>query len=171
MSSSNAPTITAAPVGGDQASCRRSSPAGRRRWLLLFASVVLIAAAVFANIGPVRQLQDARARLDRTTANVAQLASQKTALQAELAKLSEASYLETIAREKLTYVLPGEELYIVTGPSVGAVSSSALSRSGIAAALPGVTRAAGSSEGDEAAGLAEGAGLLERLLAAIADVF
>lgn len=137
----------------------------------MFALVVVIAAAVFANVGPVRQLQDARARLDRTTANVAQLADQKTALQAELGKLSEASYLETIAREKLTYVLPGEELYIVTGPSAGALSASALSSSGIGAALPGVTRAMGISEGDEAAGLPEGAGLLERLLAAIADVF
>ena len=42
------------------------------------------------------------------------LEAQKAALQAQLAKLSETGYLETLAREQLGYVRPGEELYIVT---------------------------------------------------------
>ncbi len=39
---------------------------------------------------------------------------QRTAgLQAELGKLSESGYLEDLARQQLTYALPGEELYVV----------------------------------------------------------
>ena len=45
-----------------------------------------------------------------------QLQTQQTQLQGELAKLSETSYLETLARQQLSYVRPGEELYIVTNP-------------------------------------------------------
>jgi hypothetical protein len=37
-------------------------------------------------------------------------------LQAQLGKLSESGYLEDLAREQLTYALPGEDLYIVKQP-------------------------------------------------------
>lgn len=170
MSPSSASSLTGRSGLETRVARRRPPAVARRRWLLLFAVAVLAAAAVGANLGPLRQLQDARARLDRTAANVSQLEEQKTALQAELAKLSEVSYLETLAREELTYVRPGEELYIVTGPSVGAVSGSAASRGGVGAGLPGVMPAGGPSEGDQVAGERK-PGFLERLLSAIADVF
>ena len=59
---------------------------------------------------PGRAAPVCRRRRPRWTA----LATQKADLQGELAKLSETGYLETLAREQLTYVRPGEELYIVT---------------------------------------------------------
>src|SRR5512139_3661449 len=82
---------------------RRSTPAGRRRWLLVIGAVI-------ANFGPLAHYQSARARLEKATANVNSLEAQKAELQSQVAKLSEAAYLETLAREQLTYVRPGEEL-------------------------------------------------------------
>jgi cell division protein FtsB len=96
---------------------KKSSTAGRRRWLMLSALVVLVVVAILANIGPLTHYQAARARLDKATAQVDALETQKAQLEGELAKLSETSYLETLAREQLSYVRPGEELYIVANSS------------------------------------------------------
>jgi cell division protein FtsB len=89
----------------------------RRRWLILFAVVVLVVVGILANIGPINHFQDAGARLDKATGKVATLEAQKAGLQAQVAKLSESDYLETLARQQLSYARPGEEVYIVTGAS------------------------------------------------------
>ncbi len=94
---------------------RRPRFAARRRLLLLFMTLVLVGVALLANYGPLQAYRDARARLDQATTAVSTLGQQKTQLQAELGRLSETGYLESLAREELTYTRPGEQLYIVTG--------------------------------------------------------
>lgn len=116
---------------------RRSSPAGRRRWLVLFGAVVLMVVTVLANIGPLTHYREARGRLDKVTAKVNALEEQKNVLQGQLAKLSEAGHLETLAREQLTYVRPGEELYIVTEPAGDADGAT------VVEVVPGLTALAG----------------------------
>ncbi len=96
---------------------QRSSQAARRRWLILFAVVAVVVVAFLVNIGPLTHYQDASARLQKATAKVDTLQTQKADLQGQLAKLSETGYLETLARQQLTYVRPGEELFIVTKPA------------------------------------------------------
>ena len=133
-------------VAGERRSTRlarqRSSTVARRRWLILFAVVVLVAVAILANIGPLTHYRVARARLDNSTAKVDTLTAQEADLQGQLAKLTESGYLETLARQQLTYVRPGEELYIVTndagatepdgGTPVGGAAGAATSNGGTA---------------------------------------
>ncbi len=144
---------------------RRSSPAGRRRWLVVFGAVILMVVAVLANIGPLTHYEDARARFDVATEKVNALEAQKTELQGQLAKLSEAGYLETLAREQLTYVRPGEELYIVTEPAGDADGSAPVEVAPGATALAGIGAAAldglgsGATSTTEAAGDDAGAGV------------
>jgi cell division protein FtsB len=88
--------------------------AARRLVLVMVLLGLLVAVAVAANYGPVRHYLDARARADRAAAEVAALQERTTHLQAQLGKLSEAGYLEDLARQQLSYTLPGEELYVVT---------------------------------------------------------
>jgi cell division protein FtsB len=173
---------------------RRSSPAGRRRWLVLFGAVLLMVVAVLANIGPLTHYQDARGRLDTAAAKVSALEAQKAELQGQLAKLSEAGYLETLAREQLTYVRPGEELYIVTDPTddvaggdstLPQVAPGAAALVGIgAAALDALGRGATTTErapadsestvpgqaGSEP-GSTDSPGFLERIVSAIRGLF
>jgi cell division protein FtsB len=113
---SNVSAQTASAPSGDAISSgnRRSRYAARRRMFLLGFLVVVVAAGAAANFNPLRHYQDARARLDKVTAQVAGLEDQKALLQAQLAKLSEAGYLEGLAREELTFARADEELYIVT---------------------------------------------------------
>ncbi len=140
---------------------QRSSQAARRRWLILFAVVVVVVAGVLANLKPLTHYQDASARLRKATATVHALEAQKADLQGQVAKLSETGYLETLAREQLGYVRPGEELYIVT-KSPGDTGSSA-GRQG--------DTAPGAAVGDPGTDSAQPPGILERLLSAIRGVF
>ena len=103
-----------------RAARERAAQNARRRWLILFAAVVLVVVGILVNIKPLTHFQDASARLDKATASVDTLKQQKAALQSQLARLSETGYLETLARQQMTYVRPGEDLYIVTGASGGA---------------------------------------------------
>jgi cell division protein FtsB len=142
---------------------QRSSQAARRRWLILFAVVTVAVVAFLVNIGPLTHYQDARARLQKVTAKVDTLQTQKADLQGQLAKLSETGYLETLARQQLTYARPGEELYIVT-KSAG--------DTGAAAAIG--SNAAGSNAvetGTADTGAAQSPGFLERMLAAVRSLF
>lgn len=94
----------------------RRSPYAKRRTIFLLASVViLLAVAAFANYGPLRSYVDARERLEKATTELAALEERRADLQALMGKLTEAGYLESVAREELTYARPGEELYIITG--------------------------------------------------------
>jgi cell division protein FtsB len=162
---------------------RRSSQAARRRWLMLFAVVAVVVVAFLVNIGPLTHYQDARARLLKATGKVDTLKTQRADLQAQLGKLSEAGYLETLAREQLAYVRPGEELYIVTRPAgdtagaaTGAVAAPGIGAgfagdlgSGAAAVQPDGAEAAGSSTSQT--GAAQPPGFLERIISAIRGLF
>lgn len=77
--------------------------------------IVVLAVAALANYGPLRGYVDARERLQEAATGLATLEQQKADLQAQLGKLMEAGYLESLAREELTYARPGEDLYIITG--------------------------------------------------------
>lgn len=155
-------------VTGEKRSSRLSrrppSRAARRRWLILFAVIVVGVVAFLVNLGPLTHYQDARGRLQKTTAKVDALETQKADLQGELAKLSEAGYLETLAREQLTYVRPGEELYIVTKPA-GDTGSAAVAGAAPAAGGTSVTSSA------DAASAAQSPGFFERALSAIRGLF
>jgi len=145
-------------VGG-----RRSSQAARRRWLILSSVVVVVVVAFLVNIGPLTHYQDARARLLKATGKVDTLETQRADLQGQLAKLSETGYLETLAREQLTYVRPGEELYIVTRSADGTGAAA-----GVAVSTES-PHAAGSSAPQ--AGAAQPPGALERAISAIRGLF
>jgi len=106
-------------------STRAHQVARRRRLFLVAAGLFVFIIAVLANYGPLQAYGDAKARLNRATTAVAELETQKAELQAELGKLSEADYLESLARQDLSYARPGEELYIVAGSSDGEFTGSA----------------------------------------------
>lgn len=152
-------SVTIVPAqSGDIASPASKRPpfAARRRLLVGVSLLVLVGLAVVANYGPVRDYRDARARLEERTARVAALEAQKTELQARLGKLSEVGYLESLAREELTYVRPGEDLFIVTAPAKEAVSATDAVVGEADSALDGTT---------------DRPGLLERILSAIGGLF
>jgi cell division protein FtsB len=112
--------------------------------------LLVVGAAVAVNYGPLTAYRSAHARLETATAQVDELQLQKDQLQAELGKLGEAGYLESLARGQLTYAKPGEEVYIMPADDEAA--------------------SAETTEGSaEATG--EKPGLLERILSAIADIF
>ena len=112
--------------------------AARRLVLVIVLLGLLVVVAVAANYGPVRHYLDARARADKAAAEVAALQERTTELQAQLGKLSQSGYLEDLARQQLSYALPGEELYVVTDAAGAA---------GAAAAGAGESQAAGELAG------------------------
>jgi len=149
---------------------RRSSQTARRRWLILSAVVLLVVVGVLANMEPLTHYQDARARLQTATAKVDTLAAQKTDLQGQLAKLSESGYLETLARKQLTYVRPGEELYIVTKPAGDTGNAAAALQTGGADAA-GTSAATSATASGADASATQSPGFLERVLSAIRGLF
>jgi len=121
--------------------------------------VVLLVLAIAANYGPLRAYVDARSRLASATAGIAELSEQKSEMQAELGRLSESEYLESLARQDLSYTRPGEELYIVTGTDdvqgqVGGAKADSEATLGVTA-----QSGSGASEGSP--------GFMERVLAPI----
>jgi cell division protein FtsB len=159
---SNASAQTASALTGDATSTesRRSRCVLRRRLFLVGFVLLLVVVGVAANVGPIRHYQDARARLEKVSAEVKGLEDQKAVLQAQLAKLSETGYLEGLAREELTYARADEELYIVTESEGrgGAVQQGAAEEgAGGTSASGAIGASVGSAgAGDEAAGTGAG---------------
>lgn len=140
---------------------RRSQIVKRRRFLLLGMVALLLVMAVVANYGPLRAYVDARSRLASATASIAELSELKSEMQVELGRLSESEYLESLARQDLSYTRPGEELYIVTGTEdvpgqVDGANGDSTETLGVAAQSGG-----GASDGSP--------GFVERVLAPILD--
>ena len=123
-------------------SIRAARVAKRRRRFLLAVGLLLFTLAVLANYGPLHAYMDAKSRLYKAATGVVELEAARADLQSELGRLGEADYLESLARQDLSYARPGEELYIVTNAEGGTASG----------AKPG-----GVSSG--------GSGFLERVLA------
>jgi cell division protein FtsB len=141
---------------------RRRGPAARRATLLVVLSLAVVVVAVAANYGPVTHYLSARTRLQETTAKVAALEEQTAQLQAQLGKLSEAGYLEDLARQKLSYVRPGEDLYIIGEEG----------QSGTVEGQDGTqANAAATGAGEEATAATASPGFFERLLTRVAALF
>src|SRR3954452_25325198 len=95
---------------------RASASAVRRRPLftgrsVLLGGLILLLALTLA--GPLRQYLAGRAELVRRAGEGQQLDQQAADLQKQLARQSEPTYAERQARERLTYVLPGDRLVVV----------------------------------------------------------
>jgi cell division protein FtsB len=80
------------------------------RAILLGALVLLLALTL---TGPVRQWLAGRDQIDQLTAQRSSLDAQVRDLQAQLRRESDPAYLARQARERLTYVLPGDRLVII----------------------------------------------------------
>src|SRR3954470_6139963 len=93
-----------------------AAAAVRRRPLVtgravLLGGLVLLLALTLA--GPIRQYLAGRAELVRLAAEGRQLDQQAADLQKQLERQSDPAYAERQARERLTYVLPGDRLIVV----------------------------------------------------------
>jgi cell division protein FtsB len=131
----------------------------RRRILIVVVLCALVTLAVAANYGPLMHYLDARDRLETRTAEVAALEAHNAQLQTQLSKLLQPGHLEELARQELTYTLPGEELYIVTDVAPATTDAVDAEGTGVGAAV--------SSADDQT----HGPGFLERLLLRIGDLF
>ena len=94
----------------------RGSAAARRRPLFtgraaLLCALVLLLALTLA--GPVRQYLAGRAELVRLAAEGRELDQRAADLQTQLERQADPVYAERQARERLTYVLPGDRLIVV----------------------------------------------------------
>jgi cell division protein FtsB len=159
MANASAPTAPGSPGNLGSPVPRCSPVATRRRVLVLAVILVVLGIAVMANYGPVHAYRDARSRFETATAEVEALKEKKAELQSQLGKLTEAEYLESLARQELTYARPGESVYIITVPAEEAVSATSATSS-----------AAGSVEGATSEST-DTPGPLERLLSAFLGLF
>jgi cell division protein FtsB len=80
------------------------------RAVLLGALVLLLALTL---TGPVRQWLAGREQIDQLAAERSSLDAQVRDLQAQLRRQSDPAYVARQARERLTYVLPGDRLVVV----------------------------------------------------------
>lgn len=78
---------------------------------VLLATLVLLLALTLA--GPIRQYLAGQAQLERLAAEGSQLDQRAADLRKQLARQSDPAYAERQARERLTYVRPGDRLVIV----------------------------------------------------------
>jgi hypothetical protein len=144
---------------------------------------LLVGLAVAANYGPLTHYLDARSRLERRTTEVAALEGHNAELQTHLSKLLQPGYLEELARQELTYSLPGEDLYIITAEPAVTTESTGSGGIGIGGIAPasdsrgatGVSSVTGDSgttdQTPPADSLGSKPGFLERLLSSIANLF
>lgn len=176
MTNASAHTEPAGPCEIESPVSQRALVARRRRIFVLVLMAVVVAIAIAANHGPLQSYLDARARLEKAAAKVAALEAQKAELQSRLGKLTEAEYLETLAREELTYARSGEDVYIITGVP----ESQQATEPGAAGETVSESAAAGGTVLESAAAGAEkapaepgpaGPGPLERLLLRFLDLF
>ncbi len=161
---------------------------------MLVILLAVVGIAIFANYGPLQSYVDARSRLEKAQAEVAALEEQKAELQSQLGKLTEAEYLEGLAREALTYAKPGEEVYIISGlgedseedsgseedsegdgtlsaePSDAEVESSGVEEGNGAGEESGVGEEA-DSQGDKAGSGTDEPGFFEKVLSGFLDIF
>jgi cell division protein FtsB len=95
---------------------RTSAVATRRRPLftgraVLLGALILLLALTLA--GPIRQYMAGRAELVQLAAEGRALDDRAAELQRQLQRQSDPAYAERQARERLTYVLPGDRLVVV----------------------------------------------------------
>jgi cell division protein FtsB len=101
-------------AGASSAAAVRRSPLLTGRAVVLGGLVLLLALTL---AGPVRQYLAGRAELVRLAAEGRQLDERAAELQRQVQRQTEPSYVERQARERLTYVLPGDRLVIIADGS------------------------------------------------------
>ena len=97
-------------AGSSAAAAVRRRPLFTGRAMLLGALILLLALTL---AGPVRQYLAGRAQLVQLAAEGRDLDRRAAELQQELERQGDPAYAERQARERLTYVLPGDRLVIV----------------------------------------------------------
>jgi cell division protein FtsB len=80
---------------------------------VLLGGLILLLALTLA--GPIRQYLAGRAELVRLASEGRQLDQRTTDLQKQLQRQSDPAYAQRQARQRLTYVLPGDRLVIIAG--------------------------------------------------------
>jgi cell division protein FtsB len=93
-----------------------TTPEVRRRPLVTGRAVLLVALVLLLALtlaGPVRQYLAGRAELVRLAAEGEALEQRATDLEDQLARQADPAWTEREARERLTYVLPGDRLVVV----------------------------------------------------------
>ncbi|NLT34516.1 MAG: hypothetical protein GXX83_01270 [Gaiellales bacterium] len=152
-----APHATPSPTSKAKRRPARSRKGRARTRRIVYVGVValLLLIVVVANKGPVTNYLEAREALAGEREQVAQLQVELEALQGQVNGASDPSRLEVQARQDLSYVRPGEEMFIVDGLP------------GEEEGTPGV-----SLQNDAGAdGPADDAGPLERLVAFLCRLF
>lgn len=81
-----------------------------------FGVVVVVCIAVFALFFPARQLAGQRSDMEALETRLAAIAAENERLAAEVARLEDPAQLETLARERLGLVRPGEDAYLFVEP-------------------------------------------------------
>ncbi|MCI0425403.1 MAG: septum formation initiator family protein [Actinobacteria bacterium] len=78
--------------------------------------MLLIGVAFLTQVVPYRQIVESRQQVAAARAELAALEDANAKLEADVAALHTEAEIETLAREKLGYVRPGETAYIVLDP-------------------------------------------------------
>lgn len=89
----------------------RPRATGRAAILAIFFCAVVLSLAY-----PVREYVAQRRQIDELEAQRAQIAKQLSRLETERRRLSEPSYIEQLARDRLHMCLPNQMCYVVIGP-------------------------------------------------------
>lgn len=129
----------------------------RRRRLFVLGGALLVLLIVFwCNYGPIVRHAEAEKRFTAAAAKVADLQAKNAALQSQASQLNDPAYMQQLARQELTYALPNEKLYIVSGAGT-TTTTQAGTESG--------------QDGKSAAGSQQSTGFLERILRGIGSIF
>lgn len=134
--------------------------------------VLLLAAIVVANQGPVRDLLRARTQLAAKEKQVADIEKGNEAYKAEIARLQKPGYLEALARKELAYAKPGEDVFIIQGlppatsPPGGQVTPSVQAAQDAGDAVA-VDASAGASTNSGTSSGAAPTGWVQRILSAV----
>jgi cell division protein FtsB len=106
---------------GDRAQATAVRPVLTGRAVLL---VVVLAMLVLSLAVPARMALAQRAQINGMRADNAAIAAQVTSLQAEKDRLADPAYVQSLIRQQLHYVLPGQVGYFVLEPDPAAASTS-----------------------------------------------
>jgi cell division protein FtsB len=85
--------------------------------VMLTIATLVIAAALFTNFLPFRQILAQQRALDLTRTQLEVLREENTRLEQEVTALMTDAEVERLAREYFGYVMPGEQAIVVVSPS------------------------------------------------------
>lgn len=89
----------------------------RRTTLLLLAAAGAVLVAFVTNVVPVSQILAQRAEVEEARSDLARLEAENAVLAARVEALQSPAEVERLARDRLGYVRPGEEAYVLVDPT------------------------------------------------------